>query len=171
MTRRLLILIAVAVLYGAAQWSGSLEDIGLGRPGGPATADSSDHGAGSSPGAAESTPTGYATDDSSVIAQAFRDGRSDIVVEIGGEVERVLPDDRDGSQHQRFVLRLENDHTVLVAHNIDLAERVPLDRGDHVDVRGEFEWNDKGGVIHWTHHDPQGRRPGGWVQHEGKLYK
>jgi hypothetical protein len=76
----------------------------------------------------------------------------------------VLSDDNQGSRHQRFILKLESGHTVLVAHNIDLADRVPLTRGDVVTLRGRYEWNDRGGVIHWTHHDPEGRGPGGWIR-------
>jgi len=61
---------------------------------------------------------------------------------------------------------------VLVSHNIDLAPRIDgLRTGDRVDVRGEYEWNARGGVIHWTHHDPQGRHPGGWLRHRGRLYQ
>src|SRR5436190_23795432 len=57
----------------------------------------------------------------------------------------------------------------LVAHNIDLAERVELLRkGNLVEFSGEFEWNPQGGVIHWTHRDPQGRHADGWIKHNGK---
>ena len=30
---------------------------------------------------------------------------------------------------------------------------------------------ERGGVLHWTHHDPDGRRPGGWLEHEGRRYR
>lgn len=92
-------------------------------------------------------------------------------VHVEGRVERLLPDDEEGSRHQRFVLTLVSGHTLLVAHNIDLAPRVPLEIGDLVEVRGDYEWNERGGVVHWTHHDPQARREGGFVRHDGIEYR
>jgi hypothetical protein len=93
-------------------------------------------------------------------------------VQGSGMVLRVLPDDNQGSRHQRFILELSSGRTVLVAHNIDLAPRIPaLEGGDTVSFYGEFETNDRGGVIHWTHHDPQGRHPGGWLEHKGQRYQ
>lgn len=105
------------------------------------------------------------------VADAFRDRQSGMVVETAGRVERLLSDDREGSRHQRFIVRVDGQMTVLVAHNIDLAPRVPLTVGDSVELRGEYEWNAQGGVIHWTHHDPDGRRPGGWVRFGERLYQ
>ncbi len=102
----------------------------------------------------------------------FEQKRSDVVVEVEGVVKRALRDDKKGRRHQRFIMALSSGHTVLVAHNIDLAPRVDgLMIGDHVGVRGEYEWNAKGGVLHWTHHDPGGRRPGGWIEHKGRRYR
>jgi hypothetical protein len=84
----------------------------------------------------------------------------------------VLPDDNEGSRHQRFIVRLASGRTVLIAHNIDLAPRVEgLTAGDSVEFSGEFENNDKGGVVHWTHHDPDGRHVGGWIKHGGRVYQ
>jgi hypothetical protein len=105
------------------------------------------------------------------VERAFAQRQSGQWVEVTGTVSRELPDDQQGSQHQRFVVELSAGLTVLVAHNIDLAPRFPLERGDTVTVRGEYEWNDRGGVIHWTHHDPQGRRTGGFVRHDNELYQ
>ncbi|MBA3260344.1 MAG: DUF3465 domain-containing protein [Gemmatimonadales bacterium] len=104
------------------------------------------------------------------LLDAARARRSDLLVQLDARVSRVLPDDREGSRHQRFLLRID-DLTVLVAHNLDLADRVPLERGDSVTVRGEYEWNPKGGVLHWTHDDPAGRHPAGYVRHGGRLYQ
>jgi len=62
--------------------------------------------------------------------------------------------------------------TLLVAHNIDLAPRVPLHAGDAVSLRGEYEWNPEGGVIHETHHATSaGGAPGGWVRFAGTTYQ
>jgi len=109
---------------------------------------------------------------SASIAQAFQTRTSDLLVDSGGTVVKVLSDDREAPRHQRFILRLGNGHTLLMAHNIDLAPRVvDLKKGDHVHFRGEYEWNPQGGVIHWTHHDPEGRRPGGWIDHDGVRYE
>jgi len=105
------------------------------------------------------------------VLQAFASRRSDEWLEAGGVVTRTLVDDNDGDRHQRFIVEVAPGHTILVAHNIDLAPRVPLKAGDRVVMRGEYEWTQKGGVLHWTHHDPGGRRAGGWIRHAGKTYR
>jgi hypothetical protein len=103
---------------------------------------------------------------------AFASRKSDVQVTGKGEVVKVLPDDNKGSRHQRFILRVGEGLTVLVAHNIDLAPKISgLGRGDAVAFSGEYEWNAKGGVIHWTHHDPKGRHIGGWLKHNGRTYQ
>jgi hypothetical protein len=105
------------------------------------------------------------------VSAAFRARRSNVEVETGGRVTRVLPDDRQGSRHERFVVKVDGGTGVLVAHNLDLAPRVPVTVGDSVEVRGEYEWNSQGGVIHWTHRDPDGRHEAGWIRLRGRLYQ
>ena len=106
------------------------------------------------------------------ILQAFRDGTSGITVESSGAVEKILPVDLDGIPHQRFIVRLNNGQTLLIAHNIAVAKKiVDLKVGDKVNFKGRYEWNSKGGVVHLTHHDPRGKQPGGWVEHDGKRYE
>jgi len=83
-----------------------------------------------------------------------------------------LPDDTSGSRHQRFILKLSSGQTLLVAHNIDLAPRISSLRvGDAVQFYGEYEWNQKGGVLHWTHRDSRGSHVAGWLRHQGKTYQ
>lgn len=105
------------------------------------------------------------------VEQLFRDRISDVMVTLTGPVDRILPDDNDGSRHQRFIVRTPSGRTVLIAHNIDLAQRVPLEIGDTVTVHGEYEWSDRGGTMHWTHHDPKRWREGGWIEHRGVRYE
>ena len=121
---------------------------------------------------------GRTTHDAAAIHELFRAERSDVVVVVQGRVQRVLEDDTQGSRHQRFIVRVADPYdsvsdpvTLLVAHNIDLAPRVPLESGDELLLRGEYEWNDRGGVLHWTHHDPDGDRPGGWIELDGERYR
>ena len=116
--------------------------------------------------------TGPAPASDQELADAYQNRQSDIQVRGSGTVTRVLSDDNQGSRHQRFILELASGQKVLVAHNIDLAPRIgKLSRGDLVEFYGEYEFNDKGGVIHWTHHDPGGRHVGGWLKHKGRTYQ
>jgi len=106
-----------------------------------------------------------------VLRQAFEAGRGDIQIEGRGVVVKTLPDDEKGSRHQRFILRLSSGQTLLVAHNIDLADKIKgLKKGDTVGFYGEYEWSKQGGVIHWTHRDPAGRHADGWLKHNGRIY-
>jgi len=106
------------------------------------------------------------------LSEAIDERRSGVQTEGSGTVIRILPDDNEGSRHQRFILRLDSGKTLLIAHNIDLAPRLAnLEKGDMVAFSGEYEWNPEGGVIHWTHHDPQGRHVPGWLRHDGRIYQ
>ena len=124
---------------------------------------------GASPGVADASP---AAADDARLAKASDDRASGLEVEGAGVVERLLPDDEEGSRHQRFILRLGSGQTLLVAHNIDIAPRVEgLRVGDTVAFRGVYEWSAEGGTIHWTHDDPAGRRAPGWLRHDGIAYQ
>jgi hypothetical protein len=91
-------------------------------------------------------------------------------IEDSGYVTRLLSDDHDDSRHQRFILQLRGRQSLLIAHNIDIAQRVPVGMGDRVRFHGMYEWNDLGGLVHWTHHDPHGNDDGGWISHRRKTY-
>lgn len=115
---------------------------------------------------------GYVQANDVRLKQAYESHQSDVQVRGSGTVSRILPDDNKGSRHQKFILRLDSKQTVLVAHNIDLAPRIQgLRKGDRVEFYGEYEWNKKGGVIHWTHRDPNNRHAHGWLKHNGNVYE
>ncbi len=110
--------------------------------------------------------------DNPELQAAFDKRQSNIWLVGSGEVSKILPDDNKGSRHQRFVVKVNLTQTVLIAHNIDLAKRLAnLQMGDMIQFYGEYEWNEKGGVIHWTHHDPAGKKAGGWIKHNNITYQ
>lgn len=107
-----------------------------------------------------------------VLANAFQYGLTNLQVEGEGKVIKILSDDTYGSKHQRFIIRLSTLQTLLVAHNIDIAPRIAtLKVGDNLQFNGEYEWDNKGGVMHWTHHDPDNQHVNGWIKHAGITYQ
>jgi hypothetical protein len=110
--------------------------------------------------------------DNDAILQAYANKNSNIIVSGSGRVIKKLRDDLKGSKHQKFIIELDNNHTLLISHNIDLAPRIKsLQQGDLLLFKGEYEWNRQGGVVHWTHRDPRGKHPNGWIKHNGKFYQ
>ncbi len=107
------------------------------------------------------------------VLDAYQNQQSNIMVEnVSGVVEAILPDDVEGSRHQRFIIQLEGQQTVLIVHNVDVAPRIRgLQEGDLVSVKGEYEWNDRGGLIHWTHKDPRSSHEDGWIDHNSVRYE
>lgn len=105
---------------------------------------------------------------SKALAEAFKQQQSNVMIDsVSGAVTAVLPDDIEGARHQRFVIRVSRDQTVLVVHNVDMAPRVNgLQKGDRVSLKGEYEWNERGGIIHWTHKDPRSTHEDGWIDYE-----
>jgi hypothetical protein len=113
-----------------------------------------------------------AADSDELLAQLFADRKSKVQVYGKGIVISILPDDLDGSRHQRFIIELKSKQTLLIAHNIDLSPRIfALSLNDKIEFFGVYEWNDKGGVIHWTHHDPQEIHVAGWIFHKNAIYQ
>ena len=146
MKKTLILLVAVALMYGL----GLVQEQGTSIP--------------------ENSSSGQ--DSTGLIEAAFDNQQSDVQVNGQGRVVRILSDDNDGSRHQRFILELDNGQALLIAHNIDLAPRInDLDKGDTVSFYGEYEWNSKGGVVHWTHNDPNHRHIDGWLKHHGRTYQ
>lgn len=110
--------------------------------------------------------------DDQAIVQDFQQHRSAIEVTADGTVIRLLPDSTGPSgAHERFIIRLSGGTlTLLIDHNVAIAQRAPVRDGDHVIVHGEYIWNPQGGLIHFTHHDPQGTHEGGYIEDNGQLY-
>ncbi len=78
---------------------------------------------------------------------------------------------RSRSEHEQFDCRADDGRTIRVIDNVTLAPRVPVRPGDRVTVQGE-EVHDRGQppIVHWTHHDPHGHHPDGFIEFDGRTY-
>ena len=114
-----------------------------------------------------------ATSDNAAVERAYAEKRSTVEVTAQGAVTSVLTDDSGPSGvHQRFIIRLTGStQTVLVDNNVTIGQRAPVLQGSNVSVHGEYVWNDQGGLIHFTHHDPARTHEGGWIELSGVRYQ
>ena len=114
-----------------------------------------------------------ATSDNAAVERDYAEKRSTVEVTAEGAVTRVLADESGPSGlHQRFIIRLAGStQTVLVENNVTIGQRAPVLVGDVVMVHGEYVWNDQGGLIHFTHHDPAPAHEGGWIELKGVRYQ
>jgi hypothetical protein len=118
------------------------------------------------------TGQGFQNDVAMTVETAYKQQLSDQQIHGKGVVLKVLPDDTKGLRHQKIILQTRPGRTVLVAHNIDMAPRlVNIQRGDVVEFYGEYEWTERGGVIHWTHMDSSGKHIDGWLKHNDRIYQ
>lgn len=106
------------------------------------------------------------------VRELFRWGKSNIWVTTKGKVVEILKDDLEGKRHQRFIVETRDGLTLLILRNLDPYGRVPVRIGDSVVVHGEYEWNDKGGIVHKVHGEPNGLEGEGWIfiERTGKRY-
>jgi len=110
------------------------------------------------------------------VYRAWAEQRSYVEVTAQGSVARVLGI-RTGPSgpHEGFLLHLRgaDGHglTVRVEDNVAITGPVPIAAGDDLTVRGEYIYDARGGVIHWTHHDPRGRHQSGYLDVGGRRYQ
>ena len=105
------------------------------------------------------------------LQELYAQGTSYVQVVVNAQVTRILADDTEGDQHQKFIVALGSGQTLLIAHNIDIAPRVPVAVGTRLTIAGEYIWNAEGGLVHWTHHDPDGSHVDGYILLDGVYYK
>jgi uncharacterized protein DUF3465 len=113
-----------------------------------------------------------ASPDDAAIAADFANHRSQVEVTADGVIIRTFADRSSSTGvHEQFIIRLTSQNlTVEIEHNISIGKRVPVAQGDHVLVHGEYIWNSEGGLIHFTHHDPQGTHESGYIVDNGTTY-
>ncbi|MDX1460405.1 MAG: DUF3465 domain-containing protein [Xanthomonadales bacterium] len=113
---------------------------------------------------------GLQKSDADRVLNAYKQRRSNLIVEVEGRVLSELVQLKDDALYQRFRVELENNHPLEVWHNIDVSMPVPVSANAWVRMRGEYDWTPQGGKLHWTHRDPEGRREGGWIEVGGDRY-
>lgn len=83
---------------------------------------------------------------------------------------RYFYGNRTHSVHEAFDARTEAG-PIEVVDNVSIAPRCPVHAGDRVEVRGEMVHDPgRSPIVHWTHHDPANRHPGGFIRLRGRLY-
>lgn len=115
-----------------------------------------------------SSDTDLQTSDQQVL-DAQSKGLSKVHVTFRAVVYKLLPDDTTGIPHQKFLLRLSNNSTVLIAHNTRLGPYLNIQPGDVVDVSGEYVWNKKGGLVHYTHPSTSRFKEGGYLRVKNRV--
>ena len=117
-------------------------------------------------------PAANAVADNAAVQRAFERRTDQVQVTLIGTIDRLLSDqDGPSGPHERFIVRLTDvAMTVLIEHNLALAPRVPVATGEAVVVHGEYIWNAQGGLVHFTHHDPNRSHEGGYILYGGKRY-
>ena len=110
--------------------------------------------------------------DNTAARRAFEGHTDGVELTITGTVDRVLSDQSGpAGPHERFVVALADvSMTVLIEHNLSIAPRVPVAAREAVVVHGEYVWNAQGGLVHFTHHDPDHSHEDGYILYAGKRY-
>jgi hypothetical protein len=103
----------------------------------------------------------------SQVATGFRERENGNWLTVSATVTRLLPDSYGRFQHQRFIARCPSGQTILIVNDVSIGQRVPVAVGQRVVVRGQYVWNEQGGLIHFTHH---GDGSGGWILYQGHVY-
>ena len=121
-------------------------------------------GSGAAPGA-----------DNAAVYDDWQAQRSYVEVTASGTVTRLLGTRRGPSgDHEGFLMKLDGAGrglTIRVEDNVGLTGPVPLVAGDALEVRGEYIFDPRGGLVHYTHRDPSGRHAAGFILTGGRLYQ
>jgi hypothetical protein len=106
--------------------------------------------------------------DNTRLLEAFAEGRTGIWITGHGTVVRPLGSD---ATSQRFLVRVNDDLTVVIRHTIGQSGEVPAERGEPIQFQGRYEFHGGGGEVLFTHADPAQPGGGGWIVYAGKRYE
>lgn len=120
----------------------------------------------------KSKPEPYRVEKNSIPLTAFEEALDckcdkDYVVTPPLKIVKNLPEDKFGIRHQKWLVQSPSGQVLLFVHNLELCPPLTLQKNDLIHLAGEFKWTDKGGLIHWTHYDPQKKRQTGYIEYGG----
>ncbi|MDP3509818.1 MAG: DUF3465 domain-containing protein [Candidatus Melainabacteria bacterium] len=112
----------------------------------------------------------YAVDDAQIIQAQSQQARK-VELTVTAPIKKLLREEDYREPHQRFLLILSNGTTVLVANDLQYGTYAPVQEGNVVRIHGEYIWNERGGVLHWTHKSDEPRHESGYIDFNGMRYQ
>lgn len=112
----------------------------------------------------------YAVDDAQIIQAQSQQARK-VELTVTAPIKKMLREEDYREPHQRFLLILSNGTTVLVANDLQYGTYAPVQAGNVVRIHGEYIWNERGGVLHWTHKSDEPRHESGYIDFNGMRYQ
>ena len=105
-----------------------------------------------------------------VVEKAFYDRQSELMVEVTGTVFQMASQNASNAGYQEFRMKLPSGQLLTIVHENKRGQRLPLEANDTVTVRGQYYWNELGGIIKGTQRDNSMERLHGWIEHDGVRY-
>lgn len=113
---------------------------------------------------------GNSLPDNQRLAEVFAEGQTGVWISGHGTVTQLPADEPGASPIQRLVVRINDDFSVVVRHDLGHAGRVPAEKGDAVAFHGRYEWDARGGMVSFTYADEGQPGGGGWIELGGTRY-
>jgi hypothetical protein len=109
---------------------------------------------------------------STLFTRAWQQRLSGVQLSMEGKISRVFSAGETDAGQQKFVLQLAQGQSVTVIHDATLGAAIEgLAVGETIEVSGEYHWTADGGIMRWTHRNPEDNRQAGWVNYKGRLYR
>ena len=106
--------------------------------------------------------------DNERLLAAFANGTTGLWVSGHGTVVRPLG---SPTGTQRFLVRINEELSLVIRHQVGDLNAVPADRGDVIAFQGRYEFHGGGGEVILTHADADNPGGGGWIEFNGTRYQ
>ena len=106
--------------------------------------------------------------DNERLLSAFANGQTGVWISGHGTVVRPLG---SASDNQRFLVRVNDELSLVVRHQVGSMGPVPADSDDVIAFQGRYEFHGGGGELILTHADANNPGGGGWIEFNGTRYQ